>query len=174
MSKRGAGPVAPASPQPGELIGEGDLCRVVSRFVDALPRSAVDFPFGEVREKFRRDSGRPAFHPRMMPRVILHGCAQRLYSRRRVARAVERDEHFTWLAAAYNVQAGARDGFITGVGVGQNPTTTPPGSSRARGAAISRSAANKRYAGFIARAWSGARRRENTLAQGPFATRKRP
>lgn len=76
-----------------DLIGEKDLCRVVNAFVEALPRSNVE-------ERFRHPSGAPAFHPRMMLKVLLYACTQRLYSSRRIARALERDVHFMWLAAS--------------------------------------------------------------------------
>lgn len=76
-----------------DLIGEKDLCRVVNAFVEALPRSRVE-------GRFRHPSGAPAFHPRMMLKVLLYACTQRFYSSRRIARALERDVHFMWLAAS--------------------------------------------------------------------------
>lgn len=76
----------------GDLIDEKDLCRVISDFVDALPRARVE-------ERFPHEAGRPAFHPRTMLKVILYAYTQKCYSSRRIARAIERDIHFMWLMA---------------------------------------------------------------------------
>lgn len=79
-------------PSLGELIGEKELCRVVSAFVDALPASALE-------GKFPHDAGAPSYHPRLMLKVILYAYTQRLYSCRSMARALGRDVHFMWLAS---------------------------------------------------------------------------
>jgi transposase len=75
----------------GDLVGEKEMCRVISCFVDALPFSAVE-------AKFPHEGGAPCFHPRMMLKVILFAYAQGLYSCRDIARAIERDVQFMWLA----------------------------------------------------------------------------
>jgi transposase len=79
-------------PSLDELIGEKDLCRVVSAFVDALPRARIE-------EKFPHIQGAPPYHPRLMLKVILYAYTQKVYSCRRIAQAAERDIHFMWLAA---------------------------------------------------------------------------
>jgi len=43
----------------GDLISEGDLCRVVDAFIDSLPRAMVE-------DRFDRSGGNLPYHPRMM------------------------------------------------------------------------------------------------------------
>jgi transposase len=75
-----------------ELIPEKDMVRVVNRFVDSLPRSVVE-------SKFRYKRGRPPYHPRMMLKVVLYAYSQRLYSCRRIAKALRQNVCFMWLGA---------------------------------------------------------------------------
>jgi len=78
-------------PAIGDLIPEKDLCRVIHRFIDALPRCAVE-------DKFPHTVGAPPFHPRLMLKILLYAYAQGLRSSRKIARACTRDIAFLWLA----------------------------------------------------------------------------
>ncbi len=77
-------------PSLGDLIEPTDLVRVVNDLVDQLSREVVDAPF--------KGGGRPAYHPRMILKVLVFAYCSRIYSSRRIAQAVKRDVAFIWLA----------------------------------------------------------------------------
>lgn len=79
-------------PNLGELIGENDLCRVISEFVEALPRDNVEGAWD-------KDNGCPPYHPRMMLKVLLYAYSQKIYSSRKIAKALRQHVGFMWLAA---------------------------------------------------------------------------
>jgi len=78
-------------PALSDLIPEKDICSVISAFVDALPRAAVE-------DKFPHTVGAPPLHPRLMLKVLLHAYAQGLRSSRKIARACLFDITFRWLS----------------------------------------------------------------------------
>ena len=79
-------------PSLDELIPADDLVRVVDAFVESLPTSGVE-------ALFVADLGRPLYHPRMMLKVILYAYSQKVYSCRRIAKALRQNVCFMWLAA---------------------------------------------------------------------------
>lgn len=74
-----------------DLIPEKDLVRVVDGFVRSLPRSAVEEPL-------EKERGRPAHHPRAMLKVLLYAYTAKVYSSRKIARALRQNVFFMWLA----------------------------------------------------------------------------
>lgn len=73
-----------------ELIEEKALVRVVNRVLDQLSADILEAPF--------KGGGRPAFHPRMMLKVLVYAYCCRVYSCRQIARALRTDIHFMWLS----------------------------------------------------------------------------
>ncbi len=84
-------------PSIADWVRDDSLARLVSQVVD-------DFD-GEGRlelffKRYRRDGwGHPAFHPRMMVKVLLYGYCVGVQSSRRIARALETDIAFRYLSA---------------------------------------------------------------------------
>lgn len=74
----------------GQLIGETHLVRIISRFVDGLSSQLLEKPF----EK----EGKPPYHPKMMMKVLLYAYATKLYSARKIERALMQDVTFIWLS----------------------------------------------------------------------------
>lgn len=80
-------------PSLDELIGENDLVRVVNQVVDNLDLSSIINEY--------EGGGTSAYHPKMLTKIILYGYAMKIYTGRKLAKAMRQDIHFMWLAA-YN------------------------------------------------------------------------
>jgi transposase len=77
-------------PRLDEFIEEHALVRVVNRVVDKVRLEVLEAPF--------EGGGRPAFHPRMMLKVIVFAYCSGTYSCRKIALALRRDVAFMWLS----------------------------------------------------------------------------
>lgn len=77
-------------PNLGELIGSKDLVRVVNHFVDYLDLSALI--------ELYEGGGTSSYHPRVLLKILLYGYCTKVYTGRRIARAVKTDIHFMWLS----------------------------------------------------------------------------
>jgi transposase len=77
-------------PRLEDLIDLNDLVRVVNGVIDQLEVSPIVsvFPGG----------GCPAYHPLMMLKVLVYAYCCRVYSCRKIARALRRDVAFMWLS----------------------------------------------------------------------------
>ena len=73
-----------------ELIPEDHLVRVVSRVIDKLDLDALMRQY--------KGGGASAYHPRMMLKVLVYAYTERIYSSRRIAKAVRENVNFMWLA----------------------------------------------------------------------------
>ena len=80
-------------PNLDELIDAHHLVRVVSNVVD---RMDIDLIINSYE-----GGGTSAYHPRMMIKVLLYAYAVKIYTGRRIAKALQQDITFMWLAA-YN------------------------------------------------------------------------
>lgn len=74
----------------GQLIGENHLVRVISDFVDQLSINTLISPF----EK----EGKPSYHPVMMMKVLLYSYSTKLFSSRKIERALLQDVTYMWLS----------------------------------------------------------------------------
>lgn len=84
-------------PSIADWVPESSLARLVSRIVDDFDDEGrlADFYKG-----YRTDGwGHPAFHPRMMVKVLLYGYCVGVRSSRRIAQALETDVAFRYLSA---------------------------------------------------------------------------
>jgi transposase len=73
-----------------DLIDEHHLVRVVDRVVNSMDIS------GLVNEY--KGGGTTAYHPRMLLKVLLYAYSVKLYTGRRIARALRQDINFMWLS----------------------------------------------------------------------------
>ena len=80
-------------PSLDDLIPAHHLVRVVSKVVDNLDLSSVINQY--------EGGGASSFHPKMMTKVLLYGYAMKIYTGRKLAKALSQDVTFMWLAA-YN------------------------------------------------------------------------
>lgn len=76
-----------------ELIAQNHLVRVVNTVIDRMDITAIINQY--------RGGGTNAYHPRMLLKVLLYGYCMKIYTGRRLAKALREDVNFTWLAA-YN------------------------------------------------------------------------
>ena len=76
-----------------DWLPEGHPARFVSELVPELDLTPITAPYEE------EERGYPPYHPVMMTKVILYGYAAGVYSCRRIAKALETDVAFRYLAA---------------------------------------------------------------------------
>ncbi len=77
-------------PSLDELIEEHDLVRVVDHVVDSLDISGLINQY--------KGGGTTAYHPRMLLKILLYAYSVKIYTGRRIARALRQDIHFMWLS----------------------------------------------------------------------------
>ena len=80
-------------PQLDELIPANHLVRVVNSVVEELDLSSILNQY--------EGGGTSSYHPKMMVKVLLYGYAMKIYTGRKLAKALGQDITFMWLAA-YN------------------------------------------------------------------------
>lgn len=80
-------------PQLDDLIPVHHLVRVVNTVVDQMELSQLINQY--------EGGGTSSYHPKMMVKVLLYGYAMKIYTGRKLARALRQDITFMWLAA-YN------------------------------------------------------------------------
>jgi transposase len=73
-----------------ELVPQGHLVRVVNHAVERMNLDAL--------LKRYQGGGASSYHPKMMLKVLVYGYTQRLYSSRKIARALRENVHFMWLS----------------------------------------------------------------------------
>ena len=78
-------------PNLDELIPPNHLVRVVSQAIDKIKIEPL-------LESYK-GGGRPGYHPRMMLKLLVYGYTQRIYSSRKLAKALRENIHFMWLSA---------------------------------------------------------------------------
>lgn len=74
-----------------ELIGAHHLVRVVNTVVESMDLTSLLNQYD--------GGGTSAYHPRMLLKVLLYGYCTKIYTGRKLAKALEQDIHFMWLAA---------------------------------------------------------------------------
>lgn len=80
-------------PQLDEMISSNHLVRIVNSVVESLDLSTIINEY--------EGGGTSSYHPKMMVKVLLYGYAMKLYTGRKLAKALSQDITFMWLAA-YN------------------------------------------------------------------------
>jgi transposase len=77
-------------PSLDELIDEQHLVRVVNQVVDAMDITTLTRQY--------KGGGTTAYHPRMLLKVLLYAYSVKVYTGRKIARALRQDIHFMWLS----------------------------------------------------------------------------
>ena len=77
-------------PSLDELINEHHLVRVVNQVIDKLDLKTVVGRY--------RGGGTSSYHPQMLLKVLVYAYTQKIYSSRRIARALRENIHFMWLS----------------------------------------------------------------------------
>ncbi len=75
-----------------DWIGEGNLVRVVDAFVDALDLAKLGFDGIEPAA-----TGRPSYHPSVLPKLHIYGYLNRVQSSRQLEREAGRNLEVKWL-----------------------------------------------------------------------------
>ena len=78
-------------PSLNELIEQTHLVRVVNDVVDAMNITALINQY--------EGGGTTAYHPRMLLKIFLYAYCMKIYTGRKIAKALKQDIHFMWLAA---------------------------------------------------------------------------
>ena len=78
-------------PSLDELIGSKDLVRVVNVMVDRWDITGLINQYA--------GGGTTAYHPRMLLKLLLYAYCSKIYTGRKIERAITKDIHFMWLAA---------------------------------------------------------------------------
>ena len=78
-------------PQLDDLIPAHHLVRVVNAVVDQMDLSDIINQY--------EGGGTSSYHPKMMVKVLLYGYAMKVYTGRKLAKALQQDVTFMWLAA---------------------------------------------------------------------------
>ena len=73
-----------------ELIPEGHIVRLVSRAIDGMKLEPLLNAY--------EGGGASNYHPRLLLKVLVYGYIDRLYSSRRIAKAVSENINFMWLS----------------------------------------------------------------------------
>lgn len=74
-----------------ELIPANDLVRVVNQVVESVDLSSIINQY--------EGGGTSAYHPKMLTKVLLYAYSVKIYTGRKIAKALRQDIHFMWLAA---------------------------------------------------------------------------
>lgn len=74
-----------------EMIPKNHLVRVVNQVVEQLDLSSIMNQYD--------GGGTSAYHPKMLVKVLLYGYAMKIYTGRKIAKALTQDITFMWLAA---------------------------------------------------------------------------
>lgn len=75
----------------GDLIDPGELVRIVNAFVEGIDISSL--------LKTYVGGGTTSYHPRMLLKVLLYAYCTKIYTSRKIAKAIRQDIHFMWLTA---------------------------------------------------------------------------
>jgi transposase len=78
-------------PSLSDLIGEKHLVRVVNEVVESMD-------IGDLINLYQ-GGGTSAYHPRMLLKVLLYAYSVKIYTGRKIAKALSQDIHFMWLSA---------------------------------------------------------------------------
>ena len=95
-------------PSLDELIEQTHLVRVVNDVVDAMDIAALINQY--------EGGGTTAYHPRMLLKVLLYAYCMKIYTGRKIARALKQDIHFMWLAAINRPDFRTINNFRSGKG----------------------------------------------------------
>ena len=71
-------------------IPKGDICRVIDEAVESIDLTCIESKF--------KEEGNPAYHPRMMLKIILYSYAKGIYGSRKIAQELESNIFYWYLS----------------------------------------------------------------------------
>lgn len=71
-------------------IPKGDICRVIDEAVESINLACIENKF--------KEEGNPAYHPRMMLKIVLYSYAKGIYSSRKIAQELESNIFYWYLS----------------------------------------------------------------------------
>lgn len=89
-----------------EMIPSNHLVRVLDATIDGLNIDPLLATY--------EGGGASAYHPKMLLKVLLYGYLNKIYSSRRIAKALRQDIHFMWLSAMSHPDFRTINGFRSG------------------------------------------------------------
>jgi transposase len=90
-----------------ELIPGEHLVRVVNQIVEQMDLTAIYNSY--------KGGGTSAYHPKMLVKVLLYAYAMKIYTGRKIAKALREDVNFMWLATMSRPDFRTINGFRSGV-----------------------------------------------------------
>ena len=75
-------------------IQDNDIARHVNNLVESIPKKAFD--------KYYKETGCPAYHPRMMLKILLCAYSQSVFSGRKIEALLSDSIRMMWLAQGYS------------------------------------------------------------------------
>lgn len=94
-------------PDLGDLISGNHLVRIVSQVVDQMDISFIMNAY--------KGGGTSSYHPRMLIKVLLYGYCMKIYTGRKIAKALREDVNFMWLSAYNRPDFRTINGFRSGL-----------------------------------------------------------
>ena len=73
-----------------DMIPEDHIVRLVNKVIERLDISSIESTY--------KKGGTSIYHPRMLLKVVVYGYLQKIYSSRRITKALREDIHFMWLS----------------------------------------------------------------------------
>jgi len=80
-----------------DVIDEDNEARFIDLFVESLDLEKMGFVRGTLREVFREENGRPAYHPKDLLKLYLYGYLNRIRSSRQLEKATQINIEVIWL-----------------------------------------------------------------------------
>ena len=77
-------------PSLDELIDKKHLVRVIDSVINGVDYSILSSPF--------KDQGQPPYDPRMMMKVLIYAYSTKLYSTRKIEKALKQDITYMWIS----------------------------------------------------------------------------
>jgi transposase len=77
-------------PSLDELIDKKHLVRVINSVINGVDYGILSSPF--------KDQGQPPYDPRMMMKVLIYAYATKLYSTRKIEKALKQDITYMWIS----------------------------------------------------------------------------
>ena len=74
----------------GDLIPDGHLVRLINSAIDHMDIS-------DLLESYK-GGGTSSYHPRVLLKILIYGYVERIYTSRKIAKALRENIHFMWLA----------------------------------------------------------------------------
>lgn len=100
------GQISLLPPSLEELIPEGHLVRVVNAMLDRIDLTLLRVHY--------KGGGASSYHPRMMLKVLVYAYSEKIYTSRRIAKALRENVNFMWISGGNQPDHRTINGFRSG------------------------------------------------------------